>query len=181
MTTTLNIDTAHSGIHFSIRHMVIAKVRGAFKAFSGTVQYDEQNPASSSVSVSIEAASIDTGVGQRDAHLKSPDFFDVAKFPTLSFQSTRVEQAGRGHLRVTGNLTIRDLTREVVLDVEQLGTGKDPWGQTRVAFEAKTSLDRRDFGLTWNQALEAGGVLVGEKVEIALEVQAVQAQATKAA
>lgn len=181
MTTTLNIDTTHSGIHFSIRHMVIAKVRGAFKAFSGAVQYDEQNPANSSVSVSIEAASIDTGVGQRDAHLKSPDFFDVAKFPTLTFQSTRVEGAGRGHLKVTGNLTIRDITREVVLDVERLGTGKDPWGQTRVAFEAKTSLDRRDFGLTWNQALEAGGVLVGEKVEIALEVQAVQAQATKAA
>jgi polyisoprenoid-binding protein YceI len=180
-TTTLNIDTTHSGIHFSIRHMVIAKVRGAFKAFSGAVQYDAENPANSSVSVSIEAASIDTGVAQRDAHLKSPDFFDAAKFPALTFQSTRVEKGSGNHLRVTGNLTIRDITREVVLDAEALGTGKDPWGNTRVAFEAKTSIDRRDFGLTWNQALEAGGVLVGEKVEIALEVQAVQAQATKAA
>ncbi|WP_257448329.1 YceI family protein [Archangium lipolyticum] len=180
-TTTWNIDTTHSGIHFSVRHMVVAKVRGAFKAFSGTVQLDEQAPASSSVSVRIETASIDTGVEQRDNHLRSPDFFDVAKFPAITFQSTKVEKASGGNLRVTGNLTIRDVTREVVLDVEQLGTGKDPWGQTRVAFEAKTSVDRRDFGLTWNQALEAGGVLVGEKVEIALEVQAVQAQAAKVA
>jgi polyisoprenoid-binding protein YceI len=180
-TTTLNIDTTHSGIHFSIRHMVVAKVRGAFKGFSGTVQYDAENPASSSVSVSIDAASIDTGVGQRDAHLKSPDFFDVEKFPALTFQSTRVEKAGGNSLRVTGNLTIRDVTREVVLDTELLGTGKDPWGNTRVAFEAKTSIDRRDFGLKWNQALEAGGVLVGEKVEIALEIQTVQAQAAQAA
>jgi polyisoprenoid-binding protein YceI len=179
--TTLNIDTTHSGIHFSIRHMVVAKVRGAFKGFSGTVQYDAENPASSSVSVSIDAASIDTGVGQRDAHLKSPDFFDVEKFPALTFQSTRVEKAGGNSLRVTGNLTIRDVTREVMLDTELLGTGKDPWGNTRVAFEAKTSIDRRDFGLKWNQALEAGGVLVGEKVEIALEIQTVQAQAAQAA
>ncbi|HZI09550.1 MAG TPA: YceI family protein [Myxococcus sp.] len=179
--TTLNIDTTHSGIHFSIRHMVVAKVRGAFKGFSGTVQYDAENPANSSVSVSIDAASIDTGVGQRDAHLKSPDFFDVEKFPALTFQSTRVEKAGGNSLRVTGNLTIRDVTREVVLDTELLGTGKDPWGNTRVAFEAKTSIDRRDFGLKWNQALEAGGVLVGEKVEIALEIQTVQAQAAQAA
>ncbi|QRN99175.1 YceI family protein [Archangium violaceum] len=180
-TTTWNIDTTHSGIHFSIRHMVVAKVRGAFKAFSGTVQLDEQAPASSSVSVRIEVASIDTGVEQRDNHLRSPDFFDVAKFPAITFQSTKVEKASGNNLRVTGNLTIRDVTREVVLDVEQLGTGKDPWGQLRVAFEAKTSVDRRDFGLTWNQALEAGGVLVGEKVEISLEVQAVQAQAAKVA
>jgi polyisoprenoid-binding protein YceI len=180
-TTTWNIDTTHSGIHFSIRHMVVAKVRGAFKAFSGTVQLDEQAPASSSVSVRIEVASIDTGVEQRDNHLRSPDFFDVAKFPAITFQSTKVEKASGNNLRVTGNLTIRDVSREVVLDVEQLGTGKDPWGQLRVAFEAKTSVDRRDFGLTWNQALEAGGVLVGEKVEISLEVQAVQAQAAKVA
>jgi polyisoprenoid-binding protein YceI len=176
-----NIDTTHSGIHFSVRHMVVAKVRGAFKAFSGTVQLDEQSPAASSVSVRIDAASIDTGVGQRDAHLKSPDFFDVARFPTLSFESTRVEKASGNTLKVTGHLTIRDITREVVLEVEQLGVGKDPWGQTRAAFEAKTSVDRRDFGLTWNQALEAGGVLVGEKVEITLEIQAVRAQAAQAA
>ncbi len=180
-TTTLNIDTTHSGIHFSIRHMVVAKVRGAFKGFSGTVRYDAENPANSSVSVSIDAASIDTGVAQRDAHLKSPDFFDVEKFPALSFQSTRVEKGSGNNLRVTGNLTLRDITREVVLDAELLGTGKDPWGNTRVAFEAKTSINRFDFGLKWNQALETGGVLVGEKVEIALEIQTVQAQAVQAA
>jgi polyisoprenoid-binding protein YceI len=177
-TTTWNIDTTHSGIHFSIRHMVIAKVRGAFKAFSGAVRLDEQSPLASVVSVRIETASIDTGVEQRDAHLKSPDFFDAARFPTLSFDSTKVEQGSGNTLRVTGNLTIRDVTREVVLEAEQLGVSKDPWGQTRAAFEAKTSIDRRDFGLTWNQALEAGGVLVGEKVEITIELQAVKAQAT---
>ncbi len=180
-TTTWNIDPTHSGIHFSVRHMVIAKVRGAFRTFSGTVQFDEQSPASSTASVRIEAASIDTGVGQRDAHLRSADFFDVEKFPTLTFNSTKVEKASGNHLRVTGNLTIRDITREVVLDVEQLGVSKDPWGQTRAAFEAKTSVDRRDFGLTWNQALETGGVLVGEKIEIALEIQAVKAQAAQVA
>jgi len=180
-TTTWNIDPTHSGIHFSVRHMVIAKVRGSFKAFSGAVQYDEQSPASSSASVRIEAASIDTGVAQRDAHLKSADFFDVEKFPALPFESTKVEKGSGNSLRVTGNLTIRDVTREVVLEVEQLGVGKDPWGQTRAAFEAKTSIDRRDFGLTWNQALETGGVLVGEKIEIALEVQAVKAQAAQVA
>lgn len=176
-TTTWNIDTTHSGIHFSVRHMVVAKVRGSFKAFSGAVQLDEQAPAHSSVSVRIETASIHTAVDQRDGHLKSPDFFDVAKFPLITFDSTKVEKGSGDNLRVTGNLTIRDVTREVVLEVEQLGINKDPWGQMRAAFEAKTSIDRRDFGLTWNQALEAGGVLVGEKVEIALEIQAVQAQA----
>lgn len=178
---TWNIDTTHSGIHFSVRHMVIAKVRGSFQKFSGTVSLDEQDVTKSSVSVSIEAASINTGVEQRDNHLRSPDFFDVAKFPTLSFQSTKVEKASGNSLRVTGTLTIRDITREVVLEAEQLGVGKDPWGNVKAAFEAKTSIDRRDFGLTWNQALETGGVLVGEKIEISLEVQAVKAQAEKAA
>jgi polyisoprenoid-binding protein YceI len=179
--TTWNIDTTHSGIHFSVRHMVIAKVRGSFRQFSGTVSLDEQDPSASAVSVSIDAASIDTGVAQRDAHLRSPDFFDTARFPTLSFRSTRVERTGEDGLRVTGQLTIRDITREVVLETEPLGVGKDPWGNLKAAFEAKTSIDRRDFGLTWNQALEAGGVLVGEKIEISLEVQAVKAQAAQAA
>jgi polyisoprenoid-binding protein YceI len=180
-TTTWNIDPTHTGIHFSVRHMVVAKVRGSFKAFSGSVQLDPQSPAGASVSARIETASIDTGVEQRDGHLKSPDFFDVAKFPAITFQSTKVEPAGGNTLRVTGNLTLRDITRPVVLEVEQLGVAKDPWGQQRAAFEAKTSLDRREFGLTWNQALEAGGVLVGDKIEISLEVQAVQAQAAKVA
>ncbi|MFP2924730.1 YceI family protein [Pyxidicoccus sp. 3LG] len=180
-TTTWNIDTTHSGIHFSVRHMVVAKVRGNFRKFSGTVSLDEQNLDGSVVSVSIDAASIDTGVEQRDNHLRSPDFFDVEKFPALSFQSTKVEKASGDRFRVTGNLTIRDITREVVLEAEQLGIGKDPWGNVKAAFEAKTSIDRGDFGLKWNQALEAGGVLVGEKIEISLEVQAVKAQAVEKA
>ena len=176
-TTTWNIDTTHSGIHFSVRHMVVAKVRGSFRQFSGTVLLDEQQPTASSVSVRIDTPSIDTGVAQRDAHLRSPDFFDVEKFPSITFQSTKVEQTSGNGLKVTGNLTLRDVTREVVLEAEQLGMGKDPWGNVKAAFEAKTSIDRRDFGLKWNQALEAGGVLVGEKVEISLEIQAAKAQA----
>ncbi|HEX8439597.1 YceI family protein [Archangium sp.] len=178
---TWNIDLTHSGVHFSVRHMVIAKVRGSFRKFTGAVSLDEQDPTASSVSARIETASIDTGVQQRDDHLRSPDFFDVAKFPVMSFQSTKVEKTSGNGLRVTGNLTIRDITREVVLEAEQLGIGKDPWGNIKAAFEAKTSIDRREFGLTWNQALETGGVLVGEKIEIALEIQAVKAQATEKA
>ncbi len=180
-TTTWNIDTTHSGIHFSVRHMVIAKVRGSFQKFSGTVSLDEQDLTASSVSVNIDTASINTGVDQRDAHLRSADFFEVEKFPAITFQSTKVEKGPGSGLRVTGKLTLRDVTREVVLDAEQLGIGKDPWGNVKAAFEAKTSIDRRDFGLKWNQALEAGGVLVGEKIEITLEVQAVKAQAQQAA
>lgn len=180
-TTTWNLDTTHSGIHFSVRHMVIAKVRGSFRKFSGVVSLDEQDLAASSVAVTIEAASIDSGVEQRDNHLRSPDFFDVEKFPSITFKSTKVEKGSGNGLKVTGNLTIRDITREVVLDAEQLGVGKDPWGNVKAAFEAKTSVDRRDFGLTWNQALETGGVLVGEKIEIAIEVQAAKAQGEQAA
>ncbi|AKQ65635.1 hypothetical protein A176_002547 [Myxococcus hansupus] len=180
-TTTWNLDTTHSGIHFSVRHMVIAKVRGSFRKFSGAVSLDEQNVAASSVAVTIETGSVDTGVEQRDNHLRSPDFFDVEKFPSIAFQSTKVEKTSGNGLKVTGNLTIRDVTREVVLEAEQLGVGKDPWGNTKAAFEAKTSVDRRDFGLTWNQALETGGVLVGEKIEIAIEIQAVKAQGEQAA
>ena len=179
---TWNIDTTHSGIHFSVRHMVISKVRGSFRKFSGSVSLDEQDPTASSVSVRIDTASIDTGVQQRDDHLRSPDFFDAEKFPAISFESTKVEKSSDSGLRVTGKLTIRDITREVVLEAEQLGVGKDPWGNIKAAFEAKTSIDRGDFGLKWNQALETGGVLVGEKIEIALEIQAVKAQlAEKAA
>jgi polyisoprenoid-binding protein YceI len=178
---TWNIDATHTSIGFSVRHMVIAKVRGSFRRFSGAVVLDAQDPAAASVSASIDVASIDTGVEQRDGHLKSADFFDAEKFPTLTFQSTKVERAGAERLKVTGTLTIRGISRPVVLDVEQLGTGKDPWGNTRVAFAASTSIDRRDFGLTWNQALETGGVLVGEKIDIQLEVQAVQAGAAQAA
>jgi polyisoprenoid-binding protein YceI len=179
--TTWNIDTSHSGVHFTIRHMVIAKVRGSFDRWQGTLELDPQNLSAAKVTARIEAASIDTREPKRDAHLRSADFFDVEKYPELSFESTKVEEAGEGRLRVTGKLTIHGVTREVVLDTESLGQAKDPWGNDRIAFQATTSVNRKDYGLAWNQALETGGVLVGEKVDIALDVQAVRAAATKAA
>jgi polyisoprenoid-binding protein YceI len=176
-----NIDPTHSGVHFTVRHMVISKVRGAFAHWQGVVDFDEQNPAASKVSVRIEAASIDTHEPKRDAHLRSADFFDVEQHPALTFESTKVEQLADQQYRVTGNLTIRGVTRSVVLETEYLGGGKDPWGNQRIGFAARTSINRKDFGLTWNQALEAGGVLVGDKIEIALDVQAVKAQAAEQA
>jgi polyisoprenoid-binding protein YceI len=172
-TQNWNLDTAHSAIGFSVRHMVVAKVRGRFGSWSGQLDFDPEDLVKSRVSVEIEATSIDTGVADRDAHLKSPDFLDAESFPTLSFRSTRVESTGGNQYRIFGELTIRDVTKEVVLDAVYADAGKDPWGNERVAFSASTSVNRKDYGLTWNQALEAGGVLVGDKVEIDIEVQAV--------
>jgi polyisoprenoid-binding protein YceI len=175
-----NIDPSHSGVHFTVRHLVISKVRGSFGKYQGTVDFDEQNPAASKVAVRIDAASIDTREDKRDAHLRSPDFFDVEKFPELTFASTAVEKSDDGY-RVSGELTIHGVTRPVVLEADFLGHGKDPWGNERIGFAAKATVNRKDFGLTWNQALETGGVLVGEKIEIALDVQAVKAQASERA
>lgn len=172
---TWTIDTSHSGIHFTVRHMVVSKVRGAFGRWEADLAFDEKDPAASKVSVRIDASSIDTREPKRDAHLRSADFFDVEQFPTLSFESTKVEPAGDGAYRVTGELTLHGVTKEVVLDAEYLGANKDPWGKTRIGFSASTKIQRKDFGLGWNQVLEAGGVLVGETVEIALDVQAVEA------
>jgi len=176
-TSKWNIDGAHSSVQFSIRHMVIAKVRGRFAKFQGAIDLDEQTMTKSALDVTIDAASIDTGVEQRDTHLRSADFFDAEKFPTLRYRSKSVEQLGADHYRVVGELTIRDATREVPLDVEFGGRAKDPYGNERVGFTARATIDRKDFGLKWNQALEAGGVLVGEKVEIELDVQCVKAVA----
>ncbi|MBX3129353.1 MAG: YceI family protein [Polyangiaceae bacterium] len=176
-----NIDTTHSGISFSVRHLVFAKVRGRFAQWSGAVRLDPTDLTRSTVEVEIEAASIDTGVADRDTHLRSADFFDVERFPKLRFRGTAVEQSGAEQYRLRGELTIRDVTREVVLDVEYGGQAKDPWGNTRALFTAKTSVNRGDFGLNWNQVLEAGGVLVGERIDIELEVQAVAAGASQAA
>jgi polyisoprenoid-binding protein YceI len=178
---TWQVDGAHSAVNLAVRHMVISKVRGHFGTWSATLRLDTAELARSTVEVEIEAASIDTGVADRDAHLRSPDFLDAAKYPTLRFQSRRVEAASKDRLRVVGDLTIRDVTREVVLDVEYGGQGKDPWGNTRVGFTATTSLNRKDFGLTWNQALETGGVLVADRVDIEIELQAIKQAATKAA
>ncbi len=176
-----NLDPTHSGIHFSVRHMVIAKVRGRFGAFTGTLELDPRDLSSAKVEVEIDPSSIDTGVADRDAHLRSADFFDVERFPTARFVGARMEPVGGDRYRLHGALTIRDVTREVALDVEHLGASKDPWGNDRVAFAGKVSIDRRDFGLKWNQALEAGGVLVGERVDLELEVQAVAASKEQAA
>ncbi|HEY2512091.1 MAG TPA: YceI family protein [Polyangiaceae bacterium] len=173
---TFNIDTTHSEIGFTVRHMMFAKVRGQFKGWTAAFAYDAQDPTKSTVKVDIDAASIDTREAQRDGHLRSADFFDAEKFPKLSFQSKKIEAEGKGHYKLTGDLTIRDVTREVTLDVEQTGSGTDPWGNARLGFSAKTSINRSDFGLKWNQALEAGGVLVSDKVEIEVEAQAVQAK-----
>lgn len=180
-TTTWNIDTAHSGIHFSVRHLMLAKVRGRFTRFSGTLRTEGDDLARAAVEVEIDAASIDTNNGDRDAHLRSADFFDTERFPALRFRSTAVEARGDEHYVVRGELTIRDVTREVELEVEHSGRGLDQWGNERLAFSARTSIDRRDFGLRWNQLLEAGGVAVGERVGIELDVQVVKAAATAAA
>ena len=175
-----DIDVGHSAIHFWVRHMVISKVHGRFARFQGALALDPQDLGRSSVDVRVEAASIDTQVADRDAHLRSPDFLDVAKYPQLTFRSRKIEKAGEGY-RVTGELDLQGVKREVVLDAEFAGTGKDPWGNERAGFAAKASLDRREFGLVWNAALETGGVLVGEKVEITIELEAVKKVAAVAA
>ena len=169
-----SFDLVHSSVNFTVRHMVVSKVRGRFTKWDGTLVMDEQKPANGRVEVVIDAGSIDTGVEQRDGHLKSPDFFDVASFPTITFKSTKVETAGAGVLKVTGELTMHGVTRPVVLDVEYAGSAKDPWGGVRAGFSARTSLDRKDFGLTYNQLLETGGVVVGETVEISIEAEMVK-------
>jgi len=168
------IDSSHSSVHFSVRHLVIAKVRGSFARWSGTVQVPGGDFSKATVAVTIDASSIDTGVAQRDAHLRSPDFFDVEQFPELRFVGKRVQPRPDFETEVVGDLTIRGITREVVLRVEPHGQAKDPWGNVRAAFTAKTSIDRKDFGLTWNQVLEAGGVMVGDRVEIEAEIEAVK-------
>jgi len=176
-----NIDTVHSGINFSVRHMVVSKVRGRFTKYSGTLAIDDADLTRSVVEATIDASSIDTGTAQRDTHLRSPDFLDVERFPEIRFRSTRIHKLADDRYHLIGDLTVRDVTREVSLDVEYGGQAKDPWGNARIGFVAKASLDRKEFGLLWNQVLEAGGVLVGDRVDIELELQAVRAAAAKAA
>jgi polyisoprenoid-binding protein YceI len=172
---TWNIDTAHSAVHFSVRHMVVSKTRGRFAKWSGKLELDPKQLSQAKVEVEIDPASIDTGDAQRDAHLRSPDFFEVEKFPKATFKSTKVEDRGNGRLAVEGNLTLRGVTRPVVLDATYEGVGKDPWGGERIGFSATTTLIRGDFNVNFNKALDQGGVLVGEKVELNLEVEALKA------
>jgi polyisoprenoid-binding protein YceI len=173
-TTSWAIDNAHSHVQFTVRHMMISKVRGQFHTFTGTVNFDEQNPANSSVNVEIDAASIDTRDEKRDGHLKSPDFLDAANYPTLSFVSKRVEVLDDSRGRIYGDLTIRGVTREVDLKVEYDGVARSPWGQEVVAFSASFDFDREDFGITWNQALETGGVLVSKKIAVHISAEAIR-------
>ncbi len=178
--TTWQIDTAHSAAEFSVRHMMVSNVKGHFAEVTGTVLMDESNPGASKVSVSIPVASVDTRDAKRDAHLKSADFFDAEKYPAIAFESTRVSGALDGTFTVVGNLTIHGTTREVTLSVEAAGRGKDPWGGEVAGFAASTKINRKDFGLGWNVALETGGVLVGEEVKISLDIE-LKKQAAQAA
>ena len=168
-----SIDTTHSEVSFTVRHMVFAKVRGSFLKWSGSVEADD-NGGITALSATIETASIDTREAQRDGHLRSPDFFDAEAHPTMTFVSSGVRGDTNGSFVVDGTLTIRGASRPVALDVSYTGGGKDPWGNTRRGYRAVTKIDRRDFGLTWNAALELGGVLVGEQVEIEIEVEVVK-------
>ena len=165
------IDPVHSSAQFSVRHMMVSNVRGEFAKLSGTVVYDPKNPQASSVEATIDATSINTHEPQRDEHLKSPDFFDVAKYPTLTFKSSKVEKAGEGKLRVTGDLTIHGVTKQVVLEVEGPSPEVKMGGSIRSGASATTTINRKDFGLMWNRALESGGVLVGDEVKITLEIE----------
>jgi len=167
-----DIDPAHSEIGFKVRHMMVSNVRGSFHDVTGVLEFDEADVTRSSVDVTIVAGSIDTGVEKRDKHLRSPDFFDVEKYPSLSFRSKKVQVVADGVFKVTGDLTIHGVTREVVLDVEGLDhQAKDPWGNTIMGATATTKINRKDYGLTWNKALETGGVLVGDEISITLEIE----------
>jgi len=172
--TTYQIDSAHSSAQFSVRHMMISNVRGEFTKVSGTLTYDPANPASSMIDASIEVSSINTREAQRDAHLKSPDFFDAERFPLLSFHGREVA-ASDGELKVKGDLTMHGVTREIALHVEgPTPEQKDPWGNARIGATATAKLNRKDFGLNWNAALEAGGVLVGDEIKITLDIEAIR-------
>jgi polyisoprenoid-binding protein YceI len=171
---TWQIDPAHTQVEFVVKHMMFAKVRGAFTSFNGEiVQGENGDLASGSFSATIQTASVDTANEQRDNHLRSGDFFDAENFPTITFNSTDIIRLSDDQLAVTGNLTIRGVTKSITLDVTETGTGVDPWGNTRIGIQAEGVIDRKEFGLTWNQALEAGGVLVSDQVTLLIEAQAV--------
>jgi polyisoprenoid-binding protein YceI len=172
-TRTFTIDKAHSEAAFQVRHL-ITKVRGRFSEFEGRIDLDEEHPENSSVTVTIDTASIDTNEPDRDQHLRSADFFDAATYPAITFKSVRVRKTGASSFEVTGPLTIRDVSREITLPVTFLGVAKDPWGKSRAGFETEITINRKDYGLNWNAALETGGFLVGDDVKISLSIQAVE-------
>jgi polyisoprenoid-binding protein YceI len=173
-TRVFAIDPAHTSVGFSVRHLMIAKVRGTFGAVKGTIELPATGLIPSSIEAEIEIGSIDTREPQREAHLKSPDFFDADTHPTMKFKSTKIEAGDDKHFTVTGDLTIRGTTKSVSFKSEVTGTGTDPFGRgTRVAYEAQTRINRSDFGLTWNTALETGGVAVSDEVDITIDVQGI--------
>jgi len=173
-TTSWAIDAGHSLAEFGVKHLMVSTTKGRFSEITGTINLDERNLENSSVDVTINVASVDTHDEKRDGHLKSADFFDVENHPKITFKSTKVEPNGKDRLNVTGDLTIRGVTRSVVLDTEFNGRGRSPWGSEVIAYAAQTSISRKEFGLEWNVALETGGVLVGDKVKISIEAEAVK-------
>jgi|SRR5579859_2672090 len=174
-TIVYQIDPAHSAAQFKVRHMMIANVKGEFTRISGSAAYDPSNPSAAQIQAVIDASSISTRDEQRDGHLKSADFFDVAKFPSITFQSSKVLPSGAGSFDVMGDLTIHGVTRPAVLTVEEVTPeAKDPWGNLRRGATAKTKVNRKDFGLQWNVALEAGGFLIGDEIEITIDVELIR-------
>jgi polyisoprenoid-binding protein YceI len=170
---TFAVDPTHSEVSFQIRHMV-SQVRGRFNDFSGTVQLDPKNLAASSVDFHIKATSIDTNVADRDKHLRSADFFDVEKYPEITFRSESIQPAGKDKYNVTGTLTLHGVSKKVTLPVTLGGQVKDPWGNTRAGFEIETTLDRKDYGIVWNKALDSGGVMLGDDVKVAINLETVK-------
>jgi polyisoprenoid-binding protein YceI len=171
--TQWKLDPTHTSVEFSAKHLMITTVKGRIADVEGTIEIDEKNPKNSSVEAVLKATSIDSRTTQRDDHLRSGDFLNVEKYPDIKFRSTRIE-GGSQEFKLTGDLTIRDVTRPITLDVTFEGQTKDPWGGERAGFSAKGKIDRRDFGLTWNQVLEAGGVAVGNEIKINVEVEAIK-------
>ena len=172
--TTWSVDPTHSHVEFAVKHLMISTVKGRFGDVKGTVQYNESDPKQSKVEIEIGTASVDTRADQRDAHLRSPDFFDVERFPSMTFKSKRIEGDVNGEFKLIGDLTLRGQTKEIALEADFQGKTRDPWGGDRMGFEAKGRLNRKDFGLTWNQALEAGGLVVGEDIKMSIEVELVK-------
>lgn len=168
------IDPAHSLVQFTVKHMMIAKVRGSFDEFSGEINLNQDQPEKTTVNVGIQTASVNTRNGQRDDHLRSADFFDVQQFPVMGFQSTKVEVLSDNTAKMHGILTIKDISKPVVLDVQFNGLSKSPWGTTNAGFEADGKINRKDWNLNWNQALETGGVLVGDEINIHIELELIQ-------
>jgi polyisoprenoid-binding protein YceI len=174
LTGTYEFDPAHTRIGFVARHAMVTKVRGAFNEFSGTAQIDGENPEKSSATVTIKAASIDTRNADRDAHLRSNDFLKMEEFPEITFRSTEIKQTGDDTFDVAGDLTLRGVTKSITVPFTYEGTAQDPFGNTRIGFEGSTTINRKDFGVTWNAALEGGGVLVSEKVTLEFEISAIK-------